>query len=171
MNMILTAVLTVVLTLTGVAGLAIAGAVLVRRYLDGQKQQLLDILRSYFEAESPEKPSQFALLVDHAAQLFAKHAVDQAKGTLLGMQSGDSRLEKAMQADIVKDMATAESPILAGLMSAFPTLGRRLAKNPAALQILPSLLSKLGINTAGGRRAGGNGDRSLSDYGSQLKKY
>jgi hypothetical protein len=176
--MFLTAVATGLIVLTGIVGLSILGYMTVRRAImrgiAGARAEFGSYLRAYFEAPDENTPSEFAKLVDAMSVTASRRVVNELKTTFMGMQSGDNRLEKAMEADVIKDMAISQSPLLESLLSMFPTLGRRLSKNPAAMQFLPGLLSKLGVGggPGGGRDGGGgNGGGGSGNFNERLKRY
>ena len=130
------------------AGLALL--FLTRAYIQRKQDEIIDALRSYFEADG-EKPSQFAAFVNILAETFATRIVTSAKMSLLGMQSVDSKNEKRLESDFIQDMASQQSPVLGMLLQSFPALGRRIAKNPALAEMAISMVQKYaGKMTAAG---------------------
>jgi hypothetical protein len=82
----------------------------------------------------------------------------------MGMQSGDKRLEQAVAMDMAKDATNNANPILGAVLSAFPSVSKRIMKNPAALPLLTGLLGKLNITgNLGSTGSGGNGSGSGYD--------
>lgn len=91
------------------------------------------------------KPSPLALAVDAGAIFLARALLAQAKGFLMGLQSGQARGEKAVQADLVEGLA-GQNPITALLMS-FPALRKTIRRNPALMDVaLNTLVNKAGVS-------------------------
>ena len=89
------------------------------------------------------KPSALAVAVDSASIFLARALLAQAKGFLMGLQSGQSRSEKSVQADLVEGLAS-QNPLTALLMS-FPALKKSIRRNPALLDVaLSALANKAG---------------------------
>jgi hypothetical protein len=84
-------------------------------------------------------------LIDRAGKIITLHI----KTTLMGNLSAQSRQIKGIEADIADDVASQQSPLLAGLLNSFPTLKKRLTKNPQLLQAILPLLANLGTNSPG----------------------
>jgi len=111
----------------------------------------------FVEAPDENTPSPLAQTVDQTAEIFVRRAVD-----LLGMHdkaqgSAAVRRENAIDTAMVTDLMSGSSPVGAILMSQFPNLAKKLAKNPALIQyLLPKLQ---GLNLGGG----GNGQTKTEE--------
>lgn len=101
--------------------------------------------------ESPEagKPSPLAATVDAISQTFSQRLILQAKTSLMGMASVDSKNEKALQGELALGLAAKDSPLLSVLARSMPTLGRRLVKNPELIELAAGILSKVGPGNNG----------------------
>lgn len=160
MSSILIAVLTAFLT----SFLLLAGLVVAIRRIAGQ---IKATARLYFEPQAEDKPSEFSALVEQISIMFSKHLVGHLKTSFLGMQSVDKRNEQRIEQDMLQDGATAANPLLGAILTSFPSVGRRLAKNPALADLLiKTVASKL----AGSGSTPGNNGHS-KDYAEQLSLY
>lgn len=109
----------------------------------------------FISPSEPGKPSPMALAVDAASAFIARALLAQFKGFLMGLQSGQSRGEKAIQGDLIEGLA-AQNPIAAVLMS-FPALRKSLRRNPSLMDVALSALSnKMGLSHSS------NGDNEKS---------
>jgi hypothetical protein len=162
--MVITAILTAAAVL--VSNLIIL--LIIKTYIYGMQTRIIALAKSYFETTDPAEPSQFAKFCDILADIFAKHITQNIKSSFMGMQSVDSKNEKRLQADLFQDIASAQSPILGAIMQSFPSVGKRLAKNPELLPMVQNLMAKIGGSAAS--KPGNNG-HDESDYSSRLNKY
>lgn len=113
-------------------------------------------IASFLTPEAEDKPSQFALVADAIAQSFARSAVAQAKTTFMGIQSGTNRGEQNVMADIAQDTMASKAPLIAGILTQFPSLQKTLRKNPALIDFALSKLSGAGARSGG---TPSNGDK------------
>lgn len=109
------------------------GYIFVLSYIAARKvRQVEDLVYSLFTQESPEKPSQFAELVDKVASVFSTRIITSAQAAIRGSAGGIAKGEaQAAQAELM-----ASNPMMAMFA------GGKLGKNPMAL----GLLSLLGQN-------------------------
>jgi hypothetical protein len=138
---------------------------LVRKYNEA-KDQISQLATSYFTAPDENTPSEFARLVDNASQVLASRLVQTAKSTFMGLQSGQARLDQAVQGDLVQDLASQANPLVGAVLSSFPALRKRVAKSPEVLPLVLDLVNKL---RSGPGNDGNN--QGKFDFGSELKKY
>lgn len=138
MNILLVAILVVFLAF-------MAGLVLVCL-------RLRAIIREFVSSPAENQPSPFAIWCDSVAMVFARAITAQIKTTLMGVQSGSVRAEKAIEADIAEDMLS-QSPIGA-LLDSFPTLRKSIRRNPALLPLVQGALQRV--------FKGGNGGSQVS---------
>lgn len=93
------------------------------------------------------------------SDMIARSIMAQAKGFLLGLQSGQNRAEKAIAADVATDNAGA---LLPNLLNSFPTLKRSLRRNPQLMDLaMQFLANKLGTT--------GNGHQPVTTANEQVK--
>ena len=102
------------------------------------KRKFSTFLQSFVTASSPGLPSPLAIVIQQVAGVFATEISKSIKGTLMGIQSVESRNETAEQS---AQLAT-QSPLLGAVLAAFPGVGKRLAKNPALATLALSMLNK-----------------------------
>ena len=84
--------------------------------------------------------SELAGFVGLISQQFGTAIAMEIKTTLMGKASGQARLESAVMGDIASDQLESQNPLIAGLLSSFPTLKKRLLKNPELLGMIASKL-------------------------------
>ncbi len=137
------------------------------RYLERQKAAVFDSARAYFESPDGNTPSQFASLVEVISGQFSQKLVATLKSTFMGVQSGDHRAERGPVGELAQDMAIQESPVLGSILASFPSVAKRLRKNPELLPFAQSLLGKLKL----GAKVPDDGTGAPSDYGARLAKY
>ena len=158
--MILTAILTGVFVF--LANLAIV--FFMARVYQSQKAKLLETLRAYFETPDGQTPSQFASLVECVADTFGHKIMTHAKATFMGTQSVDSKNIARLEGDVVQDMIAQKSPLLSVILSQFPSVARRVAKNPNLLPLIQSMLPGLGTG-APKEDHGSDFEQRLHSYG------
>lgn len=144
--MILTNILLGLLLMT-LIGAGVMAWVVVRR--------LIGWFWSVITPEAEGKPSQLGMITEATAVIFGRAITAQIKTTLMGMESGVIRAQKAVEGDIAQDLA-GQSPI-AGLLASFPHLSKTLKRNPALMGVAEMALSKLISKNNGGSGAPSNG--------------
>ena len=108
---------------------------LIARAMQQQHDQVLAEMRGFFNSPGENQPSQFALLVTTIIDQLSSSVVLRMKTTLMGVESVATR--KAQQ--VVESVMADTNPVAGALLSAFPSLGKVLSKNPGALASLSSL--------------------------------
>lgn len=107
------------------------------------KRELRRTLAGFVTPPDDKTPSQLAVLSNQLAVLFAQHAVQQAKTTLMGMSSVDSR-------NATKETISG-NPVLSLLAGVLPKkLLNAVAGNPVVLDKVMGYLSKNQAENAGG---------------------
>lgn len=124
--------------LAGLTVLAIAFFILRR-----EKQRLMRTIKLYFEPAGPEQLSQFAQITEAISRQFASAAVASVKGTIMGMNSVDSKNQKKLEADFTMDLVNQQMPLLGAFMAQFPSVAKRIQKNPELLPLVQQFASKL----------------------------
>ncbi len=125
-------------------------------------RQLEEEVRSFVSAPDEKTPSPLAQTIDMAGQVVGRAVVAQFKTTMMGIESGNTRAEKAIAADIAEDVAK-QSPI-GGLLDSFPALKKTLRRNPALLDFALSKLGSLNAAGAGNMPARSNGSSSQTKF-------
>ena len=113
-------------------------------------------------AENEESP--LALVLDSLAHRTGQAVAMEVKTTFMGKESGLKRGERAVAGDLAMDLVGDRQPLIAGLLEGFPTLKKRLLKNPS---LIGAALSLLGGNGKGGGPApagGGGGSTNQSVF-------
>ncbi|GAI50312.1 unnamed protein product, partial [marine sediment metagenome] len=99
------------------------------------------------------------------AQVIGHEVASQIQNTFKGESLVEGRQEKRILNDIAKDQLEQSNPMVAMILQQFPTLQKRLLKNPALLPMATEVLSKVG-------KGGDHHESSEStDYGKALSKY
>jgi hypothetical protein len=124
---------------------------LIRRLYGTEKQKLLLVLRAYFEPRGDNEPSEFASLVDGITEKFAQRLLLGFKGSVMGMQSVDSKNVARLEADVAQDTVTQQNPALGMFLQQYPSVANRLSKNPQLLPLIQGLMSRMG---SAGRSSG-----------------
>ena len=133
-----------------------------------QKARLVAILKGYFESPAANTPSQFAQLVGVVSDEFGHKIVAHAKGTFMGIQSGEAKNVAKLEGAIASDMLTLNNPLAAGILESFPALAKHLRKSPSLIPLAERLLSSFA------KKQGPEGPESSNgggDYAAQLALY
>lgn len=139
------AVVLIGLGLIGAQTLGILGLIwYAQRVLYREKQALADHIRDFVSAPAEGQPSPLAELTEVIAGRFAHQFMTLIRAQLGAERGHINRQETALQADILQDAAMQKSPILGLLAGAFPSVTKRLAKNPSALPALMHILEGMG---------------------------
>lgn len=152
-NMILTGILLIVTSI--IAGILVYSL----RKIDQFRQEL----KKFITPAEAGKPSQASLLLENASHVIGHAAAIEIKTTLMGKASVEAKNEAGIISDLTQDKLALDSPIVGALLESFPSLKKRLGKNPALAAMLPSILSKLSGSM--GNTSGSEGDGKKSGYG------
>lgn len=150
MNTISLIIVTELLVILAVLGFSFY--VLMTKY-NRVKQFLLD-----FIAPKGENQSDLANTIGILSSAAGKQIAQEIASKFMGKESGQSRLENAVQGDMIQDAVASQNPMLGMILSAFPKVAKRAAKNPAALGIAMEALSKFKLGSLSG--PGSNGGTS-----------
>ena len=115
----------------------ILALIVVKKWIENQKQAAVELARAYFESPGDDKPSQFAMFLDLAAQTLATRIMQSARAQLNNIASIDARQNKKIEADMIQEA-------LPGVLGAVPGLGKMAQKNPILGLGLQFLASKFG---------------------------
>ncbi len=146
-----------------------AGAVVLwgRAQIRAKEKEIREQILQFVTAPEPGQISPLGELTELVAARFANQIVSQLKAQLYAARSHEAKQEGLLQQDILLDSATQQSPLLGLLAGAFPSVTKRIAKNPTALPALMSLIQKMG---SGGQLPlfgpGSNGSDSSGASGS-----
>jgi len=147
-------VLAVILVVGG-AGAALAAWLYIRKL----RGMVLDFITPAAEGQ----PSALAGVVESVASMFARATTAQIKASLMGIESGATRAQKAIDGDIAVDLA-GQLP-LGSLLESFPTLRKTLKRNPQLLDLAMGALQRLGqgrVQDSTAMTAGSNGRPKFS---------
>lgn len=147
MNILLAAIL--ITNLTILAGLAVAFV------------KISGIYRQFMEFITPQaenQPSALADTISKVSDMVARSLVAQVKSTFMGIQSGDVRGSKAIDADMAIDAVSQVNPAIGAVLSQFPALKKTLRRNPALLDLaLNKLTQKTNTTAVIAQPSGSNG--------------
>jgi hypothetical protein len=115
-----------------------------------EKRKAAEQLRAFVEAPAEGKLSPLAEFTELVSARLAAHLIAQVKEFIRVQGSAVARQEQSMQGEMFTEAVNAQNPLVGMLMSQFPALGKRLAKNPSAL---PALMNLLGNARIGGAAA------------------
>ena len=125
-------------------------------------------LRDFYSFMTPpgeEEKAPVENLIKSVGDSIGSSVVFHSKQAAFGKASGEARLKKAIEGDILQDTVAAGNPLLGMAMDNFPSLKKRALKNPG---VIDWLLSNLGSAKAFNRPDNGGG---VSDFAERLKKY
>lgn len=151
------------MNITIIVILAVIGALvlLIAGLLFGFSRKLYqfeNVIRSFVTPIDEKTGSPLAKVTESAADMIARSIMAQAKGFMLGLQSGQKRAETAIQADIAEGSGLGASP-LGAVLESFPALKKTLRRNPQLIDMAMGYLSRKKGVAAG----------SSSDNGQQPK--
>ena len=100
--------------------------------------------RTFVSPGPDNQPSPLSQFIALESKMLAQDFTNQIKTSMLGKASGAARQETAIAGDIVSDVLNETNPMLGMILDQFPTLKKRLAKNPQMAFGAMNLLSGLG---------------------------
>jgi hypothetical protein len=140
--MIMTAILIFCLIITLILSILLFMLLKAAKKIQNAENQF----RTFVSPGPDNQPSPLSQFISLESKLMAQDFTNQIKTTMLGKASGAVRAENAMAGDIVSDVLNAENPMLAMLLDQFPTLKKRLVKNPqmalGAMNLIQSQMGK-----------------------------
>jgi len=131
--------LNIVLTTIGLAQILLIGWIVVS--FRKKVAEITQMVRAFCTPTAAGESSPLADVVSVGSDMVARSIVAQAKGTFMGLKSGEVRAERAVEGAIAEDVARSAHPLAGTLLDAMPELRKTLRKNP---QLLDFALSKLG---------------------------
>ncbi len=145
--------------LTGVLLLLLVGFGIIFGYFLLKVRKTWREIVSFITPRAENEESPLAVVLDALAHRAGQAVAMEVKTTFMGKESGLKRGERAVAGDVAMDLVGQEQPLIAGLLEGFPTLKKRLLKNPG---LIGAALSLLGGNGKGGDKAptGGGGGGS-----------
>lgn len=124
----------------------------LRRGIEQSKRELSHVVGGFLVSPDGHSPSPLATVVNDLAVMVGQSVSAHIKATLMGVESGDARGERALKTDVLLDT----SPLLAGIASSFPHVAKRINKNPELASVAMNLLANMG-NVGKGAPNNGNG--------------
>jgi len=118
-----------------------------------------DQVKAFITPVSPDSPSEFAKLTDSISIVFSRAMAAQVKTTLMGIQSGQVRAQKAVEGDIAEGIA--ESTPIGAALTSIPAVRKALRRNPGLIDIAMRVLSG-GIPGQG--KTGDNGSKEQARF-------
>ena len=116
--------------------------------------------REFVSPGKDNQPSPLSQFIALESKLIAQDFTNQIKTSMLGKLSGQARQENAIAGDIVSDVLNETNPMLGMILDQFPTLKKRLSKNPQMAFGAMNLLSSMGKGRGnnGNFESSGNSD-------------
>jgi hypothetical protein len=105
----------------------------------------------------PDKPSQFALIIDVIAGAFSQKIMASIKGSTMNGASVATRQANAIQGALITDIASQQNPLMGAALAQFPALRKLITKNPQLLDLAVNLMSKPAGPSSEKVPAGSNG--------------
>lgn len=105
----------------------------------------------FCSAPDDKTPSPLAAIVQSIASVFASALSQSLKAVFMGVESVESKNRGRLQADFIAD----SNPMLGAILSSFPAVAKRIAKQPALAQLAIDLIAKHGAKNGGGGGGGG----------------
>jgi hypothetical protein len=100
--------------------------------------------REFVSPGKDNQPSPLSQFIALESKMLAQDFTNQIKTSMLGKASGAARQENAIAGDIVSDVLNETNPMLGMILDQFPTLKKRIVKNPQMAFGAMNLLSGLG---------------------------
>jgi uncharacterized membrane protein len=113
----------------------LVGLYIAFRKIKQTKDGLLDYYREFVEPAAEGEPSPMALLVSSMGDVLARSIMAQAKAALMGMQSGEVRREKSLNADAAMSLLEAANPTVGTIVSGIPGIRTFVKKNPRIIDL------------------------------------
>jgi len=122
------------------------------------KKQFSETITAFITAPDEKTPSPLAQFVENASHVAGRAVAMEVKTTLMGKASVAARQEQAIIGDVVSDTVQTQNPLIAGVLDSFPSLKKRLLKNPQLAMLAGEMLQK--VNTSKQSvSVGSNGDK------------
>lgn len=115
--------------------------------------------REFVSPGKDNQPSPLSQFIALESKMLAQDFTNQIKTSMLGKASGAARQENAIAGDIVSDVVNETNPMLGMILDQFPTLKKRIVKNPQMALGALSLLQ----NAGKGSNKGNNGHVGNND--------
>lgn len=141
MNGVLTGLITGLIVLFGL----FAAVFVIYRVM---RRKITALLVDFVTAPSPAQASPLALIVQGIAATFGAEIAQHLKAAFLGLSSVDSRAERKEAAQSI----IAGNSVLGAIAASFPSVGRKIGRNPAL-----AALANLAVTKIAGGGAGENG--------------
>lgn len=138
----------------------LALALFVRAQIRGITARARESLCQFVTAPTDTEPSPLAQLADQLAVILGSRVAQSIEARLLAHKSHVARQANALAEDVVQDAADQANPALGAILGALPSVKRRVARNPSALEAIIPIVSKLLGGAPPGASAKSNGDGS-----------
>jgi len=112
--------------------------------------------KAFITPESEGKASPLANVTQVAADMIGRGVSAQLKATFMGKARVDQKNEQSIAGDIAVDSLSMANPLIGAVLQSFPTLTKRLQKNPALLDIALQKIAS-GVKSPVDNHSPGNG--------------
>ena len=124
-------------------------------YLFRKTRSIQRSIADFVTPPGENQPSKLDVFLAGYARQFGQIIAMEAKTTIMGKMSGDSRGAVAVQGAMLQDIAAKQSPILSALLDHSPRLAKTLAKNPALTNMALNILAGAAKPPEGGNHNAG----------------
>lgn len=135
----------------------IGGGVYAAKRARSSFGELISVYNSFVSKKDDQTPSALEEFIQGSLQTAIDSYVTSASARSMANKSHIARQTNLIAEDMLQDQATADNPLLGMFLAQYPSIRKRLAKNPSAIQAVMPLLGKLSISPSG---SGVVGDRS-----------
>lgn len=140
--------------------LLIAGYIYAKRRFEQVTGEFVNLYSSFTTKKDETTPSPLETFIDGASQIMVNRLLTTMSAQQMANKSHITRQANAIAEDMIQDDAGSVNPLLGMFLNQYPSVRKRLAKNPAALQAILPMLSNLGA--AGGHDHGSNGGGNIA---------
>ena len=108
-----------------------------------KSRSIIRQIRDFITPADDKTPSPLAQTTSAISEVFARSFVAQAKATFMGIQSGQVRADKAIEADVAMDALQMTNPMIASILQMFPSIKKAIRKNPAIIDMAFKQIGKI----------------------------
>lgn len=142
-----------VITLIILAGILVCTstvAVLVLNRLSKRVKTYETSFARFFNAPDAETASEFGLMVEGIAKIFANELAIKVKASMMGNASVQARNVKAIEGALAMDAVESENPTLGKIMKALPNVADLVKKRPELAGLAQMVMSGIGAGKGNG---------------------
>lgn len=122
----------------------LVGVVYGARYAYKVVRSGIERYNTYVSSPGDGLPSPLETTIENTGEVITQKLLSRVQAQAMATSSHISRQTNAMMQDIVQDEVDQANPVVGMLLNQYPSLRKRIAKNPSALQALMPLLDRIG---------------------------